>query len=113
MLPGPAAGPLLKWVLVARFIGILPAVGLGLNLGFGHDRVTGTTIVLFVLFVACIVFNLFVTRYQLGREQAETAAGYTTFRRKHLNLPQLDPRTGDVVRAAGAPYLGSAASGGA
>jgi hypothetical protein len=39
------------------------------------------------------------------RARHEGAAGYTTQWRTHPTLPQLDGRTGAVIRAAGAPYV--------
>ena len=38
-------------------------------------------------------------------DKAEVRAGYTTLFRNHPNLPQLDPKTGRVIRKAGEPYL--------
>ncbi|HEX3678711.1 MAG TPA: hypothetical protein VHU90_03230 [Galbitalea sp.] len=35
----------------------------------------------------------------------EVAAGYTSLRTAHVELDQLDPRSGEVVRKAGEPYL--------
>jgi hypothetical protein len=35
----------------------------------------------------------------------EARAGYTTLRNQWRHLPQLDPRSGRIVREAGAPYL--------
>lgn len=45
---------------------------------------------------------------RLGRhlaDSAESVAGYTTLTNEHQNLPQLDPRTGRVIRPAGGTYL--------
>jgi hypothetical protein len=41
----------------------------------------------------------------IPREKAEVAAGYTTLDGAHINLIQLDPENGEVVRRAGQPYL--------
>jgi hypothetical protein len=48
-----------------------------------------------------LVLQVFATR----ATKRELAAGYTTLRRAHVELDQLDPRSGAVVRRAGEPYL--------
>jgi hypothetical protein len=38
-------------------------------------------------------------------DKRETEACYTTLKRSHPELPQLDPQTGSLVRLGGAPYV--------
>lgn len=52
----------------------------------------------FFTMVATLVAWFFVSWREAG-------AGYTTLRNQWRHLPQLDPRSGRVVREAGAPYL--------
>ncbi|MDQ1552334.1 MAG: hypothetical protein QOD50_1756, partial [Actinomycetota bacterium] len=51
--------------------------------------------------VAGLILQVLTSR----AKKRETAAGYTTLRTAHVELDQLDPRSGDVVRKAGEPYL--------
>jgi hypothetical protein len=50
--------------------------------------------------VAAVLIALLSRRAQTR----ESAAGYTTLWRQHPTLPQLDSRSGAVIRAAGEPY---------
>lgn len=109
LIPGTSAASMTWWLVIVRLVTVVVAAALGLNLGFGHDRFTTTTLWLVIAFGVMTVANMATTILQLRREAAETRAGYTSFRRKHLDLPQLDARTGDVIRAAGQPHLGAKA----
>ncbi|MBN9240384.1 MAG: hypothetical protein BGO97_11770 [Micrococcales bacterium 70-64] len=49
--------------------------------------------------------TLLAMRRGFPNENREVAAGYTTLYRSHQELPQVDPKTGAVIRAAGEPFI--------
>ena len=56
--------------------------------------------------ILVLLLAAFVSRGTSGViERREVRAGYTTLDDRYRDLPQLDPRTGAVVRLAGAAYL--------
>ena len=84
-------------LLIILVVGMTIAGG-----GYASSQFLSTVMFLVVVnFVAEVVVS--VLRGRRIRREAE--AGYTTSTRQHLELPEVDPETGCVVRLAGEPPL--------
>jgi protein-S-isoprenylcysteine O-methyltransferase Ste14 len=66
-------------------------------------RIPGGTVSLLTVGGAVALFTQLTQLFTFSRQRAETAAGYTTMRKGFLNLDQVDPRTGSVIRLAQVP----------
>jgi hypothetical protein len=103
LLPGPSAFRLNRSLTIVGGAVVLAYVPAFVATITNHlqDVVSWWVIAPLGGLVAALVLQVLAGRVT----KRERLAGYTTLRRAHVELDQLDPRSGDVVRKAGEPYL--------
>jgi hypothetical protein len=107
LLPGIPASTWARLTSITLYVMIPAYVGFGVLRLFAENQelfnrwFLPTAIYGGTFLVATLVFGA-VLRW---RSKRELAAGYTTLRRSNPTVPQLDPRTGQLLRKAGEPYL--------
>lgn len=103
LLPGVSARTwqlvlqIIVWVATAATVFLL--VANFVNGGRGFD------FAYFIPMIAAYVLAYVAVFVSSARGKKEIAAGYTTLRRGNPTLPQLDAKTGEVLRKPGEPYL--------
>lgn len=86
-------------VIVLLILLIILVVGMATT-GEGYASSRFLSVVM-VLMIATFVAEVAVTGLRARRTKREIRAGYTTSTRQHLELPEVDPETGCVVRLPG------------
>ena len=106
MLPGWSArqwgGPLRSLCTVLVFLTVVSAAAYFLTSATA-ETVPPWFYVLIVLTLATFAVSMFVMFAGLIKAIREAKAGYTTTGRGYPELPQLDSKTGSVLREAGPP----------
>jgi hypothetical protein len=103
-VPGISAGALYQWVIVTRVWAVADVVICAVELSAMKNMPTAELVVLIAILAVFILLSMATALFQWRRIARETDAGYTTLWRKNQYLPQLDARTGQVIRAAGQPF---------
>ena len=106
MLPGLSArqwgGPLRSLCTVGVFLMVVSAAAYFLT-GATAETVPPWLYVLIALTLATYAVLMFILFAGLIKAIREAKAGYTTTGGGYPELPQLDPKTGNVLREAGPP----------
>lgn len=110
MIPGVAST---TWSRVLRVTSSLTSVPLIALIGVqivrlteGDALVAGLPLVPVVaVFIAIVLVNFGVILLAARRQRAESVAGYTLLRTGDMNLDQVDPATGYLIRPAGSEQL--------
>jgi hypothetical protein len=110
VLPGPTVHVLQRWLL-ALLVLVIPFMVGWAAVEFIPPLERYGEVLKPILIVGFVVVGIavnvvgFVTK---SRQKAEKAAGYTTSSHGEVELDQLDPRSGQVTRAAGQAYIPTA-----
>jgi hypothetical protein len=104
LLPGMSAFTWSRILFVAKGA-VIAFVAVAFMLEISHGFRGGSWYRRFEIPLFTLVWILPMANSFAPFERRETRAGYTTLRRAHPELSQLDPRTSEIVRPAGAPYL--------
>ena len=106
MLPGLSArqwgGPLSSLCMVVAFLTVVSAAAYFLT-GATAETVPPWLYVLITLTLATFAVSMFIMFAGLIKAIREAKAGYTTTGGGYPELPQLDSKTGNVLREAGPP----------
>jgi hypothetical protein len=103
LLPGVSARTWRVVVHVATGVAITAAVVASIPNWLGSG--TGFTFAWYIPMIVALLL-VYSILFILGvRTKSEVAAGYTTLARGNVTVPQLDPRTGVILRKAGESYL--------
>ena len=108
MLPGPASSTWAKIAFVLAAALALQAVGWPIfYFATGSTKTSPNPVIyvyLWALGIGVVVYHILLLAMFL-RGRAESRAGYTTAAKRYIERPQLDPKTGRIVRAAFEPYI--------
>jgi hypothetical protein len=92
--------------LVVRNLWLITTLALGLTIYLARSFFGNPFAVLLAIIVAVLLAVGFAVSCVMGRSvKAEVDAGYTTLPFNRFELPEIDPRSGRTIRAAGAARL--------
>lgn len=102
---GPSAYALFKGILISLILWVFGGVAVGVSIFVTRDPVSPPVLIALAISALAIASTFILARITTAKREKENAAGYTSSPISMFDFPEMDTKSGKIIREANEPRL--------